>query len=228
MAIAAVALFGSRARGDQSPDSDTDLLLVSTQPGQPLHTSMGPVSLSTYGINDLTEKAENGDLFVWHCLFEGRAIHDPEHVFDGLRARFRLRSSYELEIGHGAALAWLLVRFGRTMPNAALAARRATWAVRTILIARSAEYGSPKFSAHELETLAPIDETPRLMQLKNTHVFDHSAAKDLRHFLEWCDLADPVPDARVESDFDPLFIASGNSVGLHLLSHSHEDRLGYG
>lgn len=66
------------------------------------------------------------------------------------------------------------------------------------------------------------------MQLKNTHVFDRSAAKDLRHFLEWCDLADPVPDARVESDFDPLFIASGNSVGLHLLSHSHEDRLGYG
>jgi len=227
MTISAVALFGSRARGDQTPASDTDLLLVSTDRGPPLHTGMGQVSLSTYGFADLVQKAEDGDLFVWHCLFEGRAIHDPEHLFDDLRARFRLRTSYAREIGHGAAVGWLLARFGQSMNNSALAARRATWAVRTILIARSAEAGGPKFAAQELETLAPITETSRLIQLKSGPRFDAAAAVDLHRFLDWCALPDPLPEASVPSDFDPLFMSSGNSVGLHLVSHGYDDPIGY-
>lgn len=227
MAIGAVALFGSRARGDQTSASDTDLLLVSTDRCRPLHTSMGQVSLTTYGFAELAKKGEDGDLFVWHCLFEGRSIYDPEHLFDDLRARFRLRASYARDIGHGVAVGWLLARFGQSMPNAALAARRATWAVRTILIARSAELGSPKFAAKELKALAPISETERLIQLKNAPAFDAAAAADLRHFLDWCDMPDPVPEARLPSDFDPLFLSTGNSVGLHLMSHAYENDAGY-
>lgn len=227
MAIGAVALFGSRARGDETPTSDVDLLLVSTDRGPPLHTAMGQVSLTTYAFADLAEKAEHGDLFVWHCLFEGRAIHDPEHLFDDLRARFRLRASYASDIGHGAGVGWLLAHFGQSMPNAALAARRATWAVRTILIAQSAESGTPKFAAQQLQALAPISETERLIRLKTGSTFDAAAAADLRRFLDWCALPDPVPEASVPSDFDPLFLSTGNSVGLHLMSHAYEDEAVY-
>jgi hypothetical protein len=101
-----------RARGDETPQSDTDLLLVSAEETPPLHTGMGPVSLSTYSLADLTRRAEDGDLFLWHCLYEGKAIHDPERVFDRLRAGFRLKHSYGREVGQGTAVAWLLVMFG--------------------------------------------------------------------------------------------------------------------
>jgi hypothetical protein len=85
--------------------------------------------------------------------------------------------------------------------------------------ARSAEWGRPKFAANELAALAPIEQTPRLLQLKGSGAFGEDAAVELRTFLEWSGLANPLPKAETETDFFPLFVASNNSVGLHLLEH---------
>lgn len=227
MAIRAVALFGSRARGDQTPASDTDLLLVSEEDAPPLHTSMGSVSFSTYGVADLMAKADDGDLFLWHCLFEGKTVHDPENLFDDLRARFRLRSSYAREIDQAVALAGLLILFGEKVPNVALAAKRATWAVRTILISRSAERGAPRFAAQELLELAPTEETKRLLRLKDHHVYDAASARDLARFLDLSGLKNPLPRARTANDFIPLFVRTGNAIGLHFLEHTDDSQRPY-
>lgn len=228
MPILAVALFGSRARRDENPSSDTDLLLITAEPpGR--HTSVGSLSLSFYPIDDLSARARAGDLFLCHILKEGRALYDPEDHLSALRSTFRLRSSYAREIGHGADLGWLLVHFAGALPPSPLTGRRLAWGVRSILIGRSAEVGRPVFSAADLVSVAPIPETRRLIAQKDKSTVERSAIDDLRRFLTWCGLADPLPAARSPEDFAARFEATANAVGLQFLRRiqTGDDTTGY-
>jgi len=224
MTVSAVMLFGSRARGDNTAASDTDLLMMTEDRAAPRHAVVAGISLSFYAQSDFVRRAEEGDLFVWHVLFEGRPLYDPSNRFEDLRGCFRLRSSYDREIGQGAALAWMLVRFGHRYRSSALAARRATWAVRTILIARSAEQGLPRFAAAELEKLAPLPETTRLIRLKTEGGLSDGAVEDLRRFLVAQRLPNPVPHAPDEEGFRHHFEESGNEVGIGFLQARHADQ----
>jgi len=217
MSILAVALFGSCARGDQITGSDTDLLMVAAEGETPWHSCLGNVSLSYYPYKDLAARAERGDLFLCHILREGRALYDPDRIFDGLRTAFQLRSSYNREIAQAAALGWLLVRFGRNFLAHPVAARRAAWVVRTILIARSAEAGEPRFAAKALADLAPIPETGRLIWQKNGEGLTPRSVRDLRRFLTWAHLPDPSGALTKPEDNRQQFEATDNAVGLHFL-----------
>jgi hypothetical protein len=52
MSVSAIALFGSRARGDHESGSDTDLLLITSEP-TPRHLSRGKPCLICSPIADL-------------------------------------------------------------------------------------------------------------------------------------------------------------------------------
>src|SRR5579875_2265429 len=166
MTIVALALFGSRARGDANRDSDVDLLLV-TDEGKPRHAHASHVSLSFYPLRHLETLAEAGDLFLCHVLREGVPVHDPNQVFERLRGRFQLRATYADQIQKAAHLGWLLARFGANWPEDPLLRRRITWVVRTILIAKAAGAGNPVFSPAALSALGPTPITAALIAEKD-------------------------------------------------------------
>ena len=216
MPIVALALFGSRARGDAANHSDIDLLLV-TQDRRPRHANIDHISLSFYPLQNLKAQARAGDLFLCHVLTEGRPLHDPDGVFPALRASFQLRTSYAEHIRKAADLGWLLARFGHCWAEAPLLRRRIAWAVRTILIARSAEAGNPIFSPAALAALGPSQITAALIASKDADHLSVDALTGLQRFLREEALADPLPTASDPHPYAELFRRTGNEVALGFL-----------
>ena len=84
MPIYAVALFGSRARGDHDPNSDIDLLLITSE-RRPRHVIDGNMSLSFYPKAHLSAKAKQGDLFVCHLVMEAKVVYEEDKTFEQIR-----------------------------------------------------------------------------------------------------------------------------------------------
>jgi hypothetical protein len=228
MSIDVVVLFGSWARGDQTASSDTDFLMIVSEEGLPRHSRMGDVSLFFYARSDVERRVADGDLFMWHVLFEGRVIYDPAGEIGRLRNGAHLRDTYAAEFQQGAALGWMLARFGRLYPDRALAARRSAWAVRTMLISRAADAGNPVFGSAALQRVAPIRATARLIAQKSAPALTTRAATDLRRLLLWLGASDPVPEAVRPEDYAPEFARLGCSVGISFLEHIADVGGGYG
>jgi hypothetical protein len=188
---------------------------------------MGDVSLFFYARDEVERRAADGDLFMWHVLFEGRAIYDPAGEIVRLRNGAHLRDAYATEFEQGAALGWMLARFSRLYSDNALAARRAAWAARTMLISRAAEAGKPVFSAAALQGVAPIPATGRLIAQKSAPGLKARAATDLRRLLLWFGAPDPVPTAVQPEDYAPEFARLGCSVGISFLEHIDDSGSGY-
>lgn len=216
MSILAVVLFGSRARGDQTAGSDTDLLFATNEESG-RHVTRGNISISFYGMEDLRRRARRGDLFLCHVLQEGRTLYDPDARIDELHGLFRLKASYAPEIRGAADLGWLLARVGSTWPDRRLAARRMAWCVRTILIARSAEAGEPRFSLEALAARSPEPSLVRLLVEGKDREATENSAEGLAHFLSVLRLADPCPQTTEPAAYHALFKRTHNDIGLAFL-----------
>jgi hypothetical protein len=86
--VAGVSLLGSVARGNASPDSDVDLLVltrIGTRPSR-LMRRLPPsmrherVSLLCFSVERWQEEVERGTLFLHHVGLEGATLYDPEGV----------------------------------------------------------------------------------------------------------------------------------------------------
>ncbi|HEY3936207.1 MAG TPA: nucleotidyltransferase domain-containing protein [Bryobacteraceae bacterium] len=180
--IRSLILFGSRARGDHVANSDTDLLLITSE-SKPRHRTVHNISLSLYPAVHLLDKARAGDLFVCHLVKEGKVLSDESSIFENVCRSFRLRNSYMNEISSASELGWFLVRHGRKFENAKIVNRRIAWCVRTTLIARSAEARQPVFSASALERFAGSPIVGRLISQKNETTVDETLNRDFETFL---------------------------------------------
>lgn len=159
--LLSVVLYGSRARGDHRATSDTDLLGVIEN--GPIRTEIANsgTSLYHYPLELLRGKALRGDLFVLHLVSEGKILHDTAGVFGTVKRSFNLKSSYEDEIISATLIAKFFSTRTATLSRKD-ARKRLVWALRTILIARSAEQKIPIFSSAGLEAFSGISG------LKNT------------------------------------------------------------
>lgn len=211
MSISAVVLFGSRARGDAGPDSDVDVLLISTE-RKTRHTAMGNVSVYLYPWAALLRKAAAGDLFVCHIVREARPLHDPDDRLGVLRDAFRFKDSYADEIGQASDLAWYIVHNFRNMPGA-VATKRIAWCVRTILIARTAEQHCPVFAADELARYSGTANVRRLIAQKGDSEPNHDTVAALGDFLRQYGKADPVANGDATA-YRLLFKKRRNRVAL--------------
>lgn len=89
--VAAIALLGSVARGNASPESDVDLLLITrgaTRPSRlmrrlPPGLRQERLSLLCFSMERWEEEVERGALFLHHVRLEGEALHDPDGVLGG-------------------------------------------------------------------------------------------------------------------------------------------------
>jgi len=222
MTISAVALFGSRARGDGDETSDVDLLLF-TNEDEPRHVTMGNISLSLYPLAHLLGLASNGDLFACHLALEAKPIHDPDGQLAQLRANFQLRGSYSAEVGQASDLGWLLARFGQSLPNASLVNRRIAWCIRTILIGRSAERRQPIFATAALVEFASTPAVEELIKLKSSQRSPtNEILAQLESFLESWGNPDPALSTTIPAGYRQRFAQTRNSVGLGTLDGLYE------
>lgn len=211
--ISAILLFGSRARGDNSRGSDTDLLLISP-PDTPKHKSIGHLSMFFYPWEKLISDACNGDLFVCHIVREAKPVFDPLGQLDQLRSQFRLRTSYAREITHARDLGWFLDRHAGAL-SSNLVVRRMVWCIRTILIAQLAEQGTPTFAPAALAAAAPA--AAELLASRHRRRLDATIRQRFRQYLAQYIGRPPLPgDASIE-DFHALFTQTGNEVGLQTI-----------
>jgi predicted nucleotidyltransferase len=224
MSVSAIALFGSRARGDHEPGSDTDLLLVTSEPA-PRHVTRGNLSLSLYPYEDLVVRARQGDLFLCHVVKEAKVLYDTDGHFEVLRSSFRLRKSYSSEVRQASDLGWFLARFGEILDDPALVTRRIAWCVRTILIARSAESGSPVFSVEALTEFSGLPSVRRLIRQKAESKVTSQATSDLKQFLIQRGLEDPVTHAESAEPYRLWFSETSNDVAIQTLRSIDHDGL---
>lgn len=166
MAITGTALFGSRARGDYTENSDTDVLVWTDEPF-PRHRRLGRVSLAFYPECDLLEKAARGDLFASHIVHEAVPLRDPKGKLDDLRTAYAPPLSYEPQIRAASDLAWFLIDHHSVL-RASLLNARSAWCARTIAIGRSAERGLIAFSPGQLARGIQAARLPELISIKDT------------------------------------------------------------
>lgn len=218
MSILAAALYGSRARGDQSENSDTDILLI-TDDGQIQHKSASNLSLSFYPLSDLRNRAQEGDLFLYHVLSEGNVLYDPLSLFAELKDGFQFKSSYDSEIDSANEIAWFITKCSDELLSSPLLPKRIAWCVRTILISLSANRGSPVFSLERLDQFHEGHNVLSLIRAKDAQSISQNLIADFETFLKSLKLTDPNPLALHFEDYKQAFKLSKNRLGLSLLRH---------
>lgn len=221
MPIWSVALFGSRARGDHEQSSDTDLLLVTSEP-RPRHVSANNMSLSLYPARHLLNKARQGDLFVYHLVNEAKVLHDERGDFDKVKKAFRLKESYKDETQKASDLGWFLVRHGRDFVEPYTLNRRIAWVVRTILIAQAAEAGRPIFSVEALESFSGDHMVRDLIQKKSDTDLNRKALENFTDFLEARGTSDIASSDYAPSSYLQHFLKTGNEVAVQTFKSGFE------
>lgn len=149
MKTVALIMFGSAARGTSNEDSDIDLLSIVPE-GEPFSRKLGTIELQVFSIDHLFDIAERGDLFAGHLATEGKALFDPSCIFPRFRETFTLRQSYERERQEAFFLLAFLNEHHGSIGAKPLAAKRAAWCARTIMISLLAESGRLVFSPEGL------------------------------------------------------------------------------
>lgn len=160
--ILSLILFGSRARGDHRSSSDVDLLAIVDTGKIRQEVSHNGISLFHYPISYLREKSENGDLFLLHITKEGKILHDTAKVFQSICERFNFKISYQPEIVDGSAIIWFLLENRYLLLNN-LFRKKLIWAIRTILIAKSAEKRDAIFSSAALAVFSHNEQVKNVI-----------------------------------------------------------------
>lgn len=225
MSIAAVLLFGSLARADQSEKSDTDLLMV-TAGDTTRHLSIGNLSMFMYPRRRLNQDARNGDLFACHLVREAKAIYDPKDYLSKLKDAFHLKSSYQPEISNAVDLGWFIVKFGDQI-NSALRAKRTFWCVRTVLIAQSAESGNPVFAPNVLADRTASRFAREILIKRHDRWNDNDLRRYLRLFLEETKPTEPFHSRANRAEYFERFTSTANKVALQTLQQEARSSAGY-
>jgi hypothetical protein len=165
-----IILYGSRARGEIREGADVDLIAAGVGGAIGSPRDVAGVSLHLYPQAWLLEQAAAGNLFVYHVAFEGVPLLDEETFFNRLRAAFEFRSSYaeDILVADRAARALL----NRDWGFDTLLRRRYFWAIRTIIIDRSATSGAPIFSSRALEGYSEIEGLARHIDNRSSETFE--------------------------------------------------------
>lgn len=226
MSIISLALYGSRARGDEGEDSDIDLFAITDDSDYKMIVN-GKTNIANYPRSLAFQRAESGDLFMLHIVSESRSIYDPMGEFPKLKERFSFKEDYSSEIKYASDIAWMLVDQSGESGNYFFVNKRIAWCVRTILIARAANSKKAIFSAEALSNFSELNFVVDLIRRKNESVMKKRSVGELRLFLSQFGYPRPLNDNSTGLDgYARLFSESENVMGqktLSVLQSSAED-----
>lgn len=156
-------LYGSVARGDQTNNSDIDLLRLVRHPGRQ-RLSLGRLSVADYPPGTLRRMAQGGSLFILHLRLEGKILYDPSSALAEILNSYVQPASYTLL---QTELRRALSIFDLTEEEAARyqpgLIRVAKFLLRTELFRRCAEKGIPVFSRREIERVLGVSWVDELL-----------------------------------------------------------------
>ncbi|TBW33074.1 nucleotidyltransferase domain-containing protein [Siculibacillus lacustris] len=217
MAVIALSLFGSRARGDNNSNSDVDLLAV-VDDNTMKSKSISKSNFAFYPIAFIENMFKSGDLFALHLKMESITIYDPTKVMDRLKNSFMYKSTYYNERNNAIDAGYLLIRMLKNGRDIHDINKKLSWCVRTILIAESAELRAPKFSIdslaaenEEIRALIRIKDSPR----PETHI--------IPTFEKFITQINERSSALIPNDADDLieyFKLNNNTMALKILGYN--------
>lgn len=164
--LLSLIMYGSRARGDHRLSSDVDLLGITETGSITPEISTRGASFYTYPYRNILEGALSGDLFTLHLVEEGKCLHDTLNSFENIKNSFEFRTTYENDIEIAQSVLHYLL-LNKKYSKRAKFRKRLIWAIRTILIARSAEARNPAFSAKMLEDFSGYAGLKRIIDKRN-------------------------------------------------------------
>jgi hypothetical protein len=217
MSVHTLLIYGSRARGDYSKDSDIDLLAITSEKQYKVIVN-GKINTVCYSEELAFEKSRNGDLFMLHIIEEGKPIYDDSGYFEKLKSCFQYKNNYSFEIQTAADLSWMLIDLESEILNYALFNRRIAWCVRTILIAIAAERHFPTFSARDLALSTDAPFVEQLISGKTSNVRSKDNLKKFEKFLKHLNFSKPILSKKnLPAQYLLLFKNTGNEIGLKTL-----------
>ena len=152
---AALAVFGSAARGDNDAYSDQDLLIVSDNDVALRALKAGYDSLgwscTAYSWSRLQHAADQGSLFVQHLKQESKILRDPSNRLADLLANYSTKGSYKREADGATSL------LGNLMHNLPCCDAGPMWTLdvlcvgfRSLAVAKLADDGIYSFANSEI------------------------------------------------------------------------------
>lgn len=217
MTILALALYGSRARGDNSEQSDVDLFAITDEHEYRMMVN-GKINVACYPFPLALERAAEGDLFILHICSEAKELYQSFGELNELKSTFCYKENYFLEVSRASDLAWFLVESGSDFRNFTLLNKRIAWCVRTILIAKSAQTKDPCFATSKLVEFSGMQHTVMLIEGKNSTLFQPELIERLIEFLKKMGMPRPnVKKSKALTEYSNIFKATSNSMGLKTL-----------
>ena len=142
----ATMLYGSYARGDQSCDSDIDVLQIVHAP-RPFQ-KIGSIGVSFYTARQLSKLANQGSLFVLHLRKEGVVLYDPNKILRAALDSYVAPENYnELRTIISVSAAVLhLDRDSLSAQQFSGVINLSLYLLRTVVYLRCVEVGTPVFS----------------------------------------------------------------------------------
>ena len=153
--VVGVLLYGSRARGDATADSDVDLL-VTTTGGRPYVSDSGRIAISCYPFDVMLRRARCGDLFAFHLVSDAKVLFERRPVLARLRRAFTFRADYRREIRMASDVGWCLLHHASRVADEPAFNRRMAWSAHTMLVGAAAEQRRAVFSADGLAAFAGL------------------------------------------------------------------------
>jgi predicted nucleotidyltransferase len=172
-------LFGSHARGDARPDSDVDIVQVSSMPAVSYNVGVWSISVYTEGL--LRALASSGNLFALHLIREARVIAGDPDILWRLSNRFVPRPPNEIVQDVRQALPLL----DPTMPDTERLGSRllalARYLLRTFIYARSQDGPNPSYNLESAAQSIGLSESVGLLRGRDVA---HDKLVALRRVLE--------------------------------------------
>lgn len=227
MVINALILFGSCARGDQTKDSDVDMLAIHDDKNYRVDEYQ-KLNFSFYPESTLRRMMLNGELFALHLATESKIIFETDNIASNLFKLFEFKSSYVPIISEASLLAWTIIKYYSEINKPDLCNKRLVWCIRTISAANAASQKKNCFSATDIIKSVSIGDMDWVLAQKNNSEYSQRLITKMIEFLHLHGLEQPEAVGQTKDIDDCIHFFGIGSMGYKFIrSLETKKNLGY-